>query len=257
VIVFAFNTAVDYVGIADQTSRLVRHNLKLPITLVTDHEAMPLFDYDEIIRIDPQGTNYRTGEKTEWRNFGRHCAYELSPYDETILLDVDYLVLDDNLLKLFDTDWDYKLMRHNTDELGDSNESMGYVSLPFVWATVLLFRKSPRSELLFEMVGRVQRNYNYYRLLYNIGESNFRNDYAFSIADIILSGYNVNELAGIPWKMFTLTNKLTKLIYDTTINAYFEKNKPLVLPRQNIHIMDKEYLQTPEFKLFVEAVCAK
>jgi hypothetical protein len=257
VVVFAFNTEVDYVGIADQTSRLVRHNLELPITLITDHDANPVFDYDNIIRIDPLGDNYRTGESTIWRNFGRYYAYELSPYDETILLDVDYLVLDDNLLKLFETEWDYKLMRHNTDERGDCSETMGYVSLPFVWATVLLFRKRPRTQLLFDMVGRIQRNYNYYRLLYNIGESNFRNDYAFSIADIILSGYNVNELAGIPWKMFTLTNKLTKLVYDATINAYFENANPLVLPKQSIHVMDKHYLQTPEFKLFVEAACAK
>ena len=37
VVIFAFNSAhVDYVGIADQTSKLIEKNLNLPITLVTD-----------------------------------------------------------------------------------------------------------------------------------------------------------------------------------------------------------------------------
>ena len=142
VVVFAFNTDVDYVGIADQTSRLIAHNLKLPITLITDHDAKPEFAYDKVVRVDQQGATYRTEDaNVQWRNFGRYYAYELSPYDETILLDVDYLVLDDNLLKLFETEWDYKLMRHNTDERGDCSETMGYVSLPFVWATFLAVAK--------------------------------------------------------------------------------------------------------------------
>lgn len=256
VVVFAFNTNVDYVGIADQTSQLIEHHLKLPVTLITDHDADPKFAYDQVIRVDKQGATYRTEDASiQWRNFGRHLAYELSPYDETILLDTDYLVLDDSLLKLFDTEWDYKLMRHNTDENGPSYEMMGNTSLPFVWATVVLFRKRPRTQLLFDMVGRIQRNYNYYRLLYNIREGNYRNDYAFAIADIVLSGYNINEYAGIPWKMFTLTSKLTQLVCDAGIKAYFVERAPLALPLQSIHVMDKEYLQTEQFKEFVKVIC--
>lgn len=257
VVVFAFNTDVDYVGIADQTSRLIAHNLKLPITLITDHDATPEFAYDRVVRVDQQGATYRTEDaNVQWRNFGRYLAYELSPYDETILLDTDYLVLDDSLLKLFETEWDYKLMHHNTDENGPSYEMMGVTSLPFVWATVVLFRKTAKAQILFDMVGRIQRNYNYYRLLYNIRDGNYRNDYAFAMADIVLSGYHVNELAGIPWKMFTLTNKLSQLVYDSNIRAYFTERNPLVLPMQNIHVMDKAYLQTQQFKDFVESICA-
>lgn len=255
VLVFAFNTGVDYVAIADQTSKLIAHELRLPITLITDHDATPEFEYDNVIRIDPQGATYRTEDvHVQWRNFGRYLAYELSPYEETILLDTDYLVLDDSLLQLFETEWDYKLMHHNSDEYGASYEMMGNTSLPFIWATVVLFRKTPQAKMLFDLVGKIQRNYSYYRLLYNISTGNYRNDYAFAIANIILSGYDINEPAGIPWRMFTLTNKIDKLVVDgNNTRAYFKSIKPMFLPEQNIHVMDKEYLQTEQFKKFVES----
>jgi hypothetical protein len=257
VVVFAFNTDVDYVAIADQTSKLIQHNLGLPITLITDHDALPEFDYDNVIRVDQQGATYRTEDvNVQWRNFGRYLAYELSPYHETILLDTDYLVLDDSLKKLFETKWDYKLMHHNSDETGNSYEMMGNTSLPFIWATVVLFRKSEKTKLFFELVGKIQRNYKYYRLLYNIRDGNYRNDYAFAIANIILSGYDINESQGIPWKMFTLTRKIDKLIDDDkNVRAYFKTENPLLLPQQSIHVMDKQYLQTEQFKEFVRTIC--
>lgn len=252
VVVFAFNTQVNYVSIADQTSRLIAHNLQLPVTLITDHDAEPNFVYDQILRVDPQGATFRTEDASiEWRNFGRYLVYELSPYDETILLDTDYLVLDDSLLKLFETDWDYKLMHHNTDVNGPSYEMMGNTSLPFVWATVVLFRKSPRAEMLFYLVGKIQRNYDYYRMLYNIREGNYRNDYAFAIANIILSGYNVNETQGIPWNMFTINDKIERMTLEGNQVRVYHKDNAVVLPRQNIHIMDKQYLLTDNFRELV------
>ena len=252
VVVFAFNTHIDYVAIADQTCRLIEKNLGLPITLVTDHDADPKFKYDWVLRVDPQGHTFRSEDvNLQWRNFGRYLAYQLSPYDETIVLDTDYLVLDDSLLKLFDTDWDYRLMHHNSDENGPSYEQMGNTSLPFVWATVVLFRKSPRAEMLFELVGKIQRNYNYYRLLYNIREGNYRNDYAFAIANTILSGYHVNEQQGIPWRMFTVSGPIERIAATTTQIQVHLANTALVLPHQNIHVMDKAYLQTDNFQKLV------
>jgi hypothetical protein len=256
VVVFAFNTNVDYVAIADQTSKLIAYNLKLPVTLITDHDAKPEFAYDQVIRVDQQGATYRTEDiNVQWRNFGRYLAYELSPYDETILLDTDYLVLDDSLLKLFETEWDYKLMHHNTDENGPSLEMMGPTSLPFIWATVVLFRKTVRAQALFEMVGRIQRNYQYYRLLYNIRDGNYRNDYAFAIANIVISGYDINESQGIPWKMFTLTNKVASISPTTSFLAVkFVDRAPIYTVKQNVHVMDKEYLQSDNFKELVRAI---
>ena len=119
VVVFAFNTShVDYVALADETSKLTSHNLKLPITLVTDHDSSPKFAYDKIVRVNSQSGNTRTdnGINKEWRNFGRYLAYELSPYDTTILLDSDYLVLDQSLLTLLRQDFGYMRLHSSGSE---------------------------------------------------------------------------------------------------------------------------------------------
>jgi hypothetical protein len=255
IVVFAINTdTVDYVRIADQTSLLAQKNLGLPITLITDNSARPKFKYDNIVYIDAQGDNWREGG-VQWRNFGRHYAYALSPYYETILLDTDYLVLDDSLLTLFSADFDYKLMHHNTNYAGAVYEMMGETSLPYIWATVILFRKTVKSQLLFELVGKIQRNYRYYRAVYNIREGNYRNDYAFAIANNIINGYNSNESQGIPWRMLTVEDKISRIMLtDTQIRVYHE-DRAVVLPYQNIHVMDKAYLQSRDFEQAVEVIC--
>lgn len=256
IIIFAFNTQVDYVSIADLTSRLAAHNLQLPITLVTDDTTTPTFAYDQIIRINPERATFRIndGKEIAWRNRGRYNAYELSPYDTTILLDVDYLMLDNSLLKIADTVQDYRLMHHNTTDIGPAYEEMGETSLPFVWATVVVFKKTERSQMLFNLVGKIQRNYHYYRELYNIREGNYRNDYAFAIANNILSGYNLNESQSIPWPMYTADQKIERIVTTATqVRIYYDKSATVV-PRMNIHVIDKEYLQSDNFRQVVEAI---
>ena len=257
-VVFAFNTHVDYVAIADQTSRLIQHSLGLPVTLITDRESTPKFDYDCVVRVDPESGNLRNdldNQVVEWRNFGRYLAYELSPYQETLLLDTDYVVLDSNLLKLFATDFDYRLMHHNSTNQGRQVSVMGVTGLPFVWATVVLFRKTEKSKLFFNLIGRIQRNYNYYRALYNIHENSYRNDYAFAIANMILNGYSINESQSIPWPMYTIDKKIERINLVKNQVRVYTQDQAVVLPRQNIHIMDKDYLLSKEFQQIVEDVC--
>ena len=257
VVVFAFNTdTVDYVALADLTSQLTAHNLKLPVTLITDHSANPKFDYDKIIRVTSAGGNFRTdnGFKQEWRNFGRYLAYELSPYTETIVLDGDYLVLDNSLLKLFEQDFDYKLMHNNQSPAGPSYQLMGSMALPFVWATVVLFRKTEIARQYFSLVGRVQRNYGYYKTLFN-GSGTYRNDYAFAIANIILNGYSIDEHESIPWTMLTIENKINSMETKNNFIVVRYDSAADVIARQNLHVMDKTYLRSDNFRQFVESAC--
>tara|TARA_R110000822_G_scaffold53073_2_gene136955 strand:+ start:98 stop:922 length:825 start_codon:yes stop_codon:yes gene_type:complete len=257
VVVFAFNTQlVDYVAIADLTSRLTSKFLKLPITLITDLDADPKFDYDNVIRVEYAGNNFRPvnhGGTTEWKNFGRYLAYELSPYDETILLDGDYLTLDDSLLKLWHSPFDYKLMYNSTTPDGRINNKMSTHGLDYVWATVVLFRKTTKSKMLFDFIGKIQRNYPYYKTLYN-GDGSYRNDYAFAIADMVLNGYSINQQQGIPWEMMTIENPVSDIIIKGDKLLVREYERAVVTPWQNLHIMDKKYLQHEYFARFVNEV---
>jgi hypothetical protein len=133
------------------------------------------------------------------------------------------------------------------------NSRMGLMSLSQVWATAVIFKKTPKAESLFDLVGRVQRNYNYYRRLYNITQQNFRNDYAFAIADNIVNGYDSSP--GIPWTMVTLENVVEKIEVQNNRLIVREKDSAHVLPRQSLHVMDKDYLQSDEYDKFVDAIC--
>ena len=256
VVVFAFNTSdVDYVSLADKTSKLTKHHLGLPITLITDVDSTPQFGYDRVIRINAKTGNFRTnnGIKKEWRNFDRYTAYELSPYDTTILLDGDYLVLDDSLLVLLEQDFDYRLM-HQSRGLKDPLYSMmGSHGLPFVWATVVLFNKSKSTEQYFDLIKRIQNNYPYYKTLYNCNGS-YRNDYAFAIANIILNGYGLDEYKGIPWSMLTLEQAIDNIELKNNFLVVRQAAAAHVIAKQNIHVMDKKFLMSENFNRFVNNV---
>lgn len=242
VLIFATNTAeTDYVGIAEQNARLIKHYMGLPTTIVSASDS---------------GSNKRfssdTGTFVEWKNFGRHEAYEKSPYDETIILDADYLIFDNSLLGLFSTNFDYLLFNKNRYVNIEQQPSvMGPHSLPYVWATAVLFRKSARTEMFFELVARIKRNYDYYRLLYNVRESNFRNDYAFAIAHYVLNGNNLATESFAPFCIHTITGSIARVEAAKNLVVH-TPNKGFVLPYQNLHVISKAWLSGPGLKELVD-----
>jgi hypothetical protein len=241
VVIFATNTeSIDYVKIANRTSRLIEHYLGLPVTIL---DASPTTK-NKRYSVD-------TNQFEQWRNGGRSQAYKLSPYDTTILLDSDYLVLDDSLIKILDSTQDYSIITENQNMSQSMNSLMGQIN--FIWATVVVFKRTDKSRLLFDLVRRIQHNYSYYRKLYNIQQRNFRNDYAFAIADNILNGYTLSK--GIPWSMLTLDNAISKIELQQNKLVIREDNTAQVIPRQNIHVIDKDYLQSTAYTEFVEQIC--
>lgn len=257
VILFAFNTdTVDYVGIAEQAARLIRHSIDLPVTLVTDKEIISKY-VDQVVYTENVFQNKRQGYAggTPWRNGNRYYAYELSPYNETILLDSDYLVLDQSLLTTLDTTSDYRIVHHNHNLNSNMTGNMGVLSLDYVWATVVTFKRTPRAKMLFDLVGRIQRNYAYYRQLYQIRERNYRNDYAFAIANNIVSGYTPDVSQSIVRPMLTLDQKIELIELNGHQLIIRETERAHILPRQNIHIMDKDYLLSKHHVKFVDSVC--
>ena len=257
ILLFAFNTEkTDYVTIAERSARLIHHTLDLPVTLVTERDV-DSDHFDTTIYVNNTLENYKVGEHGIWRNGDRWRAYELSPYDETLLIDTDYLMLDRNLLKLFEQNFDYRIMSWNNKPATMWNLKMGIFSHEYLWATAVLFRKTTKARMLFDLVGRIQRNYDYYRRLYHMREGNFRNDYAFTIANNILNGYDLNFNNGIVTPMLTFADITTSITTQGSMLVVKEKEKAYVIPRQNIHVMDKGYLLSDNFAEFIDTVCAE
>jgi hypothetical protein len=166
-------------------------------------------------------------------------------------------VLDNNLLKIFDQTFDYRLQHTNImlDDVGSF--VMGMTSLPYVWATIVAFRKTVKAQQLFELVGRIQRNYQYYRLLYNIREHNFRNDYAFAIANNILNGYELGKEQSIPWSMLSIYKPITAIDIRKNNLVIRHEDVAHLIPQQNLHIMYKPYLTSPAYGKLVDELCQK
>lgn len=242
VVIFATNTKeTDYIGIAEQNARLVKHWLGLPTTIISPTTT---------------GNNTRFSSElnkfVSWNNFGRFEAYSASPYDDTIILDADYLIFDNTLLKLFETNFDYLLFNKNHYVNIEQQPSvMGPHSLPYVWATAVLFRKTAKTEMFFELVAKINRNYDYYRLLYNIQEGNFRNDYAFAIANYILNGYNIN-LPFAPWPIHTFTGNINSIEFNNKNIIVKNSERAYILPHQNLHLINKSWLSSPALKELVD-----
>ena len=241
IIAFAYNTeTTDYISIAEKTLKLAEKTLGLPTTLVTD------------VKTNFTNTRYDTdlGRFVEWKNFDRHLAYKLSPYDETLVIDADYLILDDSLLQIFHTDWDYLLQRNSHALTTNWPKTMGPNSLPFVWATVFAFRKTPRAEKYFNLVERIQQNYGYYRLLFNVQERNYRNDYAFAMADIILNGYSIGTNS-IPGSMLAVDQAINSIVRKDNRLIIRDNERAYISPITNLHVMSKAYLQSEDFIKFI------
>lgn len=204
-ILFAFNTPkYDYYAMAEYTARRINHFLNLPVTLVTDESSVPLgkdHPFDKIIKIEPDTSNMR--EYSVWINKGRYQAYELSPYDETILLDADYMVNSDKLLKTFDMPTDFCC--HDTTGFfmhpGAAQEVLSSYSYKTLWATVVTFKKTNRAKQIFECLEMIQKNYDHYANIHSFIAGVYRNDYALTLALRIVNGHCTLPEDIIPWNL--------------------------------------------------------
>lgn len=186
------------------TAKRVNHFLKLPVTVVTDTESLPTdpaYVFDRTIIAEADTSNTR--DHAVWINKGRFRAYDLSPYDETILLDTDYMVNSDRLLKTFDICEDF-CCHDSTSFLmhpGVPQEVLSVYSFQTVWATVVTFRKTVRAKQIFDCLKMVQENYNHYANIHSFIGGIFRNDYALTIAMRIVNGHSDNKQDVIPWNL--------------------------------------------------------
>lgn len=242
VLLFAFNTdEVDYIKMAHLTAKKVNYFLDLPCTLITDSQTN--YDFDNIIYLERDKSNHK--KEKIWYNKGRYNAYALTPYDETIILDVDYVINSNKLLKVFDFYEDYCI--HNSckylmypDVLP---EKLGQASFNTLWATILFFKKSDRIKLLFDCVKMVQDNYQHYIDLHGMWSETYRNDHAFAIANRILNGHIENKNNFIPWNLLhigenTYVQKISNTEYKIVLKQ--EKSKYIIVKDTDFHMLNKD-----------------
>lgn len=269
------NDVVDYASQACVAAAMIKRNMGAWTTLVTDpgtekflfdtyaeHKLFRVFDdvivlpYSEF-RDDTNERKYRDSPWTvrvlKYHNGSRHLAYRLSPYDETLLVDTDYLIQNATLSECWGSLEDIMINREvvplDRRPLQRPDVRLDTMSIPLWWATVVYFRKSPRAQLFFDLVEHVRENYEYFSLVYGYPRQPYRNDYAFSIATHMLNGFcETGEVKPLPVDRILTSvdsdvligvpgpNRLRFLVNDSRENW---KNYVTNVDGVNVHCMNK------------------
>ena len=242
VLLFCFDTQdTRYHKILERCVKLINKNIGMEITVVTNFDTFKKMSPMGFINykfIEPEPGNTLLGK--EWKNIDRHMAYELSPYDTTLVLDIDYLCFTDNLAQCFETKYDFLVPDTAYDLTGrNSFDLRKWSMVPMVWATVLLFKKTEKVRKIFQMVKLVKKYYQYFVDLYRINSRNFRNDYAFAIALQQLNGFVGYEK--LPFAVPTLPRDC-KIIKMTDEDLTWNENGKIGrVVNQDVHVLNKEF----------------
>jgi hypothetical protein len=244
-LLFAYNTPeTDYLKMASITASRIKRFLDFPSTVVTNEESIKKTNtdmsvFDRVITVDSTEENYIS--RKLWLNKGRHQAYELSPYEDTLLLDVDYVVNSKQLLKLFELDNDIQL--HDTIRYlttSQTYEQIGTSKFNTLWATVVRFKKTNRAKQLFGMLKMIQENYNYYTNMYHYYDFSYRNDYAITIALKTINGQLYRNEDFIKWELLHVPEYINVVkLDDTTYNM--ERTDKVTHKTEYIKVKDLDF----------------
>jgi hypothetical protein len=258
VILFAFNNdRVDYLSQAQWSAPRINRHLGLPVTLVTDVVPDDVSMFDQVIIRESRSGGTRkfdhmnADSSATWFNRGRCRAYDVTPYDETLVLDTDYIVASDQLKILFNTSQDVLCHRYVLDVTDRANFAgdtrFGEVEMPMWWATVLFFRKTKVAKSVFDMMTVIEHNWYHYSRLYKFNPEPYRNDYAISIALNTVYGHVPDAVPSIPWPLFTsfydvylnqLENDVFQLNYVRMVD-HKQRHYRMILSNQDLHVMNK------------------
>lgn len=262
VLLFAQNNSdIDYNKLAVFAAIRVEQFLNVPVSIVTDSKDWLLKSqptarglFDKIIPISSetnQTKRFHDGTLASkiltWKNLSRADCFDLSPYDETLVIDIDYIISSKTLLNIWGNKFDFLIYKDSFDiAQWRDDRSFRYInqlSVPFYWATAFYFKKTVYTNAFFQIIKQIQNNWSYYRALYNIESTAFRNDFAFSIAINIMG----NEFAGnLPGKMnYVLDKDILLDINEASLKFLVEKKsyagEYIATKTSNIdvHVMNK------------------
>ncbi|CAB4138026.1 hypothetical protein UFOVP328_219 [uncultured Caudovirales phage] len=252
-LIFAFNNeSIDYVSMAAWSAKNIQRHLGIPVSLVTDTVVdHAVFDQVIYTSIDDSSNTRHFSDvgNVTWHNLNRMDAYSLTPYNQTLVLDADYVVASDQLKSVLNSQQDFMCHRTAYDVTGvqtfEDLNVFGRYGFPMWWATVMMFRNSERARLIFESMSMIRDNWTHYRNLYANPRSTYRNDHALSIALNIENGHTL-ETTDIPWDLASLTpeHRLTQLDQDQyRVDFVTPDQRPgWIKLTQDFHAMGKQQL---------------
>lgn len=261
------NSQIDYVKQSVYLTKKIHKFLDVPVSIVTNSPGYlkDSFDssvFDKVIDMYEEDNNRRIlfdgeySQKTvQWQNSTRINAYDLSPYDRTLLLDTDFIINNSVLKSVFESTHNFMLYKDSYD-LSQIRNTVEFnrvsdTSIDFYWATVVYFTKTNENKTFFDLVKHIKQEWYHYVRVYRLPSAVYRNDYAFSIAIHIMNGFQQGSFAKkLPGKHYYTTDKDVLIKHKDTAMTFLvgKEDRPgeytlLKTQNLNVHVMNKLSLQ--------------
>ena len=184
---------IDYLALARWCAQRIQRWWQLPVTVVTDQHTDDAV-FDRVITVTaPEKSSRRwfadIGAQVPWHNHDRCDAWDLSPYDRTVLVDADFVVASDRLLPVITHDRFWCYQRATAVGAGYQFDTFGQHRHTLAWATVMAFGRDSESRYIFDAMRMIRDNWCHYRDLYHVDSALFRNDFALSMALPLVNGH--------------------------------------------------------------------
>jgi hypothetical protein len=248
------NEEIDYGVLAAWTAKRISQRLDKPVSLVADAGTRKSLEqkglakyFDQIINSEvgyAQSKRYRD-KQLSFHNYDRCNAWELTPYNETMIIDTDIVIQSAAMNKIWNNRDDLVVCRASVDAFDVHATRSEFLRLSdpgidFYWATEFYFRKTEESRVFFETCKWVRSNYNWLRNIYGIFKL-LRNDHIWSIALHELGGtQNATWCPTLPWTLIHVTDDVNiHSMTDTSITLYHELFGIRRIHNHDIHVMNK------------------
>jgi len=274
---FAYNTEqIDYIRLACIAGRYAkRHMPDQPVCLITDSGTWDWFSkgpyadhaeqaFDDVVIA---AADARANKRTHWdspyhsfasdfKNGNKHKVFSYTPYDQTLLLDIDYVMMNDSLKWVFESDMPVAMYHQAEDLIRQPmplpQQHLSTHGIPMVWSTAVYFDKRHElTKLFFDVWEHVGDHYDFYKFLYGFPGTMYRTDYCVSIANHILNGMGHGELIndlGVPMINMSQHDDIAKINsvdeWVFTVNDRKEnwEDTLALIKRENVHVMNKRSL---------------
>ena len=221
--------------------------------------------FDDVVLSDPgKQDNKRTHYDSPWhrftsefRNGNKHRVFNLTPYDQTLLLDIDYIVQNSSLDFVFDTDSEVTLFHKAESLIGElpakPQQFLNDRGIPMLWSTAVYFdRRASLTKTFFELWSHIAENYEFYKFLYGFPGTMYRTDFCVSIAAHILNGMGEGELIDdFPMPMINMSQhddiatikSIDEWIYLVNDRQANWEDSLTKISGENVHVMNKRAIE--------------
>jgi hypothetical protein len=278
IVIFSYsNRDIDYSLLALISGGLAKKNLNLPVSLITDSStidwmkesdtySLALDLFDQIIISDRPNINNKRlifdgidSKVVPFLNSNRSSVWDLTPYDHTLLIDSDLLIMSDRLNTYWNMDNDLMMVESMKDIRGDRSGTLDQwisdTGVKMYWATAIMFKKNQKTKTFFNLIDHVRENYLFYADVYRFETRTYRNDIAFSIAKHMLDGFLNSEFETLPPQLTVFDKDDLVEVNESNLiflirDFDFEDNFFAVnLKEQDVHVMNKQSIIRNKDKL--------